>query len=212
MHIHATVQHLIHSIKRWKICAYPLCMTGWVPVGVVGPWPFADRVEEKMCSPQLLQHSDVQKAYARAIQPVGCSGGAGQGGPDVWTPQSNASTVAVDDTTYPRGRTRAWCTGWCTGGFDWCVSVCCRAIMYETGRRREGFLQSSSAKLEPESHWMCLDEKRETKVSSSAWNTVRWVSTHLTILSLLYLMNYSTQDAIREGDCFLSAISTEYTV
>lgn len=79
MHIHATVQHLIHSIKRWKICAYPLCMTGWVPVGVVGPWPFADRVEEKTCSPQLLQHSDVQKAYARAIQPVGCSGGQGRG-------------------------------------------------------------------------------------------------------------------------------------
>lgn len=41
---------------------------------------------------------------------------------------------------------------------------------------------------------------------------MRWVSTHLTILSLLYLMNYSMQDAIREGDCFLSAISTEYTV
>lgn len=77
---------------------------------------------------------------------------------------------------------------------------------------------STCADLEIKFLWMYLDEMYknkcglETKVGSSGWNTVRWVSTHLTILSLLYLMNYSAQDAIREGDCFLSAISTEYTV
>lgn len=57
---------------------------------------------------------------------------------------------------------------------------------------------------------MCLDA---TEVWVSRQKLVhRHKILPLTILGLLYLMNYSTQDAIREGDCFLSAFTTEYTV
>lgn len=40
------------------MCTCLLCVSGWVSVGVVEPWPSADRVGEKnICSPQLLRHS-----------------------------------------------------------------------------------------------------------------------------------------------------------
>lgn len=177
----------------------------------MGLWPFADRVEKKKHSPQLLQHSDVQKAYA--IQPVGSSRGQGKGvqmcespramrQPCLWTTWPTLGAGHKFGTVY-------CCTGWCTGSFGWCVSV------YSTlnvSFSFMAFMQTLSLNFSGCVWMRCNTCGLETKVSSSAWNTVRWVSTHLTILSLLYLMNYSAQDAIREGDCFLSAITTEYTV
>lgn len=112
------------------------------------------------------------------------------------------------------------CTGWCTGGFVivcFCVQQSSHVwdiIDWSLRAQRIFSCVALPVRLDISGCiWVrCINQVWRQKVSSSAGNTVRWVSTHLTILSLLYLMNYSAQDAIREGDCFLSAISTEYTV
>lgn len=70
------------------------------------------------------------------------------------------------------------------------------------------YLWSRNVKCRAGLHWETESITLFPGKSSSVRKAARWVSTLLTILSLLYFMNYSTQDAIREGDCFLSAIST----
>lgn len=131
---------------------------------------------------------DTAMSKGEGYSACGNQQGAGRGGPDVWTPQSDASTVALDGMTYPWGRTLVW------HSIHWCLWVCLFVSVF--------LVYMWLRETEPGTKvWL------KTKVSLSLCEVIE-----CPFLNLLYLMNSSTQDTIREGDCFLSAISTEYTV
>lgn len=138
-----------------EMCLCPSCVSGRVSVGVARPWPSADRVGEKnMCSPQLLRHSDVQRPMRGLFSLWQPAGGRARG-PDVWTTRSDASTLALDDMTYPRGRTLVWYSilqcGECTGGFGWrvwwSIHIQCRSLRITKDFSNAAHLQTLSLNL-----------------------------------------------------------------